>query len=119
MAFVKVVVPLVGWVIDVTKVSLKSTIDCKYPNLYYFVRIFKTEKKYHLKNDGNSLGVDMFVRLIISFMLFRRQNLLILEYVIEGMCLKLSFIESHEIFSDILNGSFEITFNNNFLLGCI
>lgn len=70
MAFVKVVVPPVGWVIDVTKVNIKSTIDCSYPNKYFFFRISKTEKN-HLKNDDYSLGVDMFVRLIISFMLFR------------------------------------------------
>lgn len=45
MALVKVVVPPVGWVIDVTKVNIKSTIDCSYPNKYFYFRISKTEKK--------------------------------------------------------------------------
>lgn len=75
VAFVKVVVPPVGWVIDVTKVNIKSTIDCNYQNLHaYFFFEFPKLKKKHLKNDGNSLGVDMFVRLIIAFMLFRQNK---------------------------------------------
>lgn len=44
----------------------------KFTCIFFFE--FRKLKKKHLKNDGNSLGVDMFVRLIISFMLFRQNK---------------------------------------------
>lgn len=107
LAFVKLVVPLVGWVIDVIKVSLKFTTDCCYQK-YSYSRISKSEEKKtfkewwlfawcgYIRSLNNCIYTVYLQILILVIGNKRRYNL--------------NLLRIHDTFFYYLNGIFVIKF---------
>lgn len=109
LAFVKLVVPLVGWVIDVIKVSLKFTTDCCYQK-YSYSRISKTEeKKKHLKIEWSLFSWCGYIRSLNNCIYTVYLQIIILV-IGNKRRYNLNLLRIHDTFFYYLNGIFVIKF---------